>query len=74
MLDLPDVVVTEPRATTEARIAMLRAQLTIQATKLFSQHIAKALVPVILQAIAAALRAVLWVGQSARPLRAPSSI
>ncbi|KAL1722551.1 hypothetical protein EV715DRAFT_287088 [Schizophyllum commune] len=43
---------------------MLRAQLTIQAAKLFSQHIAKALVPVLLQAIATALRAVLWVGQN----------
>ncbi|KAI4525808.1 hypothetical protein K525DRAFT_190635, partial [Schizophyllum commune Loenen D] len=62
--DSHDMVITEPRAATEARIATLRTQLTVDAARLLNPHMANLLVPVILQAIAAALRAKLWAGEN----------
>ena len=58
------VIVTESRAATEARIATLRAQLTVDAAKLLNPDMAKVLVPILLQAIEAALKAKLWAGES----------
>ncbi|KAI5900242.1 uncharacterized protein SCHCODRAFT_01168136 [Schizophyllum commune H4-8] len=62
--DSPNVIITEPRAATEARLASLRTQLTNQAGKLLNPHLANVLVRVIFEAIAAALKATLWVGKN----------
>ncbi|KAI5827943.1 hypothetical protein K523DRAFT_62407 [Schizophyllum commune Tattone D] len=58
------VIVTESRAATEARVATLRAQLTVDAAKLLNPNMAKVLVPILLQAIEAALKAKLWAGEN----------
>ncbi|KAI5900241.1 uncharacterized protein SCHCODRAFT_01145136 [Schizophyllum commune H4-8] len=50
----------ESRAATEARLAALRARLTTDAARILKPGVAKVLMPIVLSAIEAAIRAKMW--------------
>ncbi|KAL1710066.1 hypothetical protein EV121DRAFT_275951 [Schizophyllum commune] len=50
----------ESRAATEARLAALKARLTMDAARILKPGVAKVLMPIVLSAIEAAIRAKMW--------------
>ena len=54
----------ESRAATEARLAALKARLTTDAARILKPGVAKVLMPIVLSAIEAAIRAKMWAKES----------
>ena len=54
----------ESRAATEARLAALKARLTMDAARILKPGVAKVLMPIVLSAIEAAIRAKMWAKES----------
>lgn len=54
----------ESKAATEARLAALKARLTMDAARILKPGVAKVLMPIVLSAIEAAIRAKMWAKES----------